>query len=135
VAWFILPVFAFAAAGFSFSALSLGDLAAPLPLGILLGLLIVKPIGVAGAAFLAIVLKLGERPTGASLTQILGVSMLCGVGFTISLFIGGLAFHDGAAATQVQLGVIGGSLLSILAGALVLRLAPNKAALLNAASE
>lgn len=135
VAWFILPVFAFAAAGFSFSALSLGDLAAPLPLGILLGLLIGKPIGVAGAAFLAIALKLGERPTGASLTQILGVSMLCGVGFTMSLFIGGLAFHDGATATQVQLGVIGGSLLSIVAGALTLRLAPNKRALLNPASE
>ncbi|MDB5470705.1 MAG: nhaA [Caulobacter sp.] len=135
IAWVILPVFAFAAAGFSFSALSLGDLAAPLPLGILLGLLVGKPIGVAGAAVLAIVLKLGERPTGATLLQILGVSMLCGVGFTMSLFIGGLAFAGGAAATQVQLGVIGGSLLSIVAGALVLRLAPTKAALLNGASE
>ncbi len=135
VAWVILPIFAFAAAGFSFSALSLGDLAAPLPLGILLGLVVGKPIGVAGAAFLAIALKLGERPTDATLLQILGVSMLCGVGFTMSLFIGGLAFHDGATATQVQLGVIGGSLLSIVAGALVLRLAPTKAALLNPASK
>lgn len=122
VAYGVLPFFAFVAAGFAFDSFSGGGVLAPLPLGIAAGLVIGKPVGVLGATALASVLKLGQRPTGATWGQLLGVSMLCGVGFTMSLFIGGLAFHDGAASAEVQLGVVAGSLLSALAGILTLRL-------------
>jgi NhaA family Na+:H+ antiporter len=123
VAYGILPFFAFVAAGFSFSAFPAEGILAPLPLGIAMGLLLGKPIGVFGAAFLASALKLGQRPSGSTWLQLFGVSMLCGVGFTMSLFIGGLAFHDTATASEVQLGVVAGSLLSVLAGVLTLKLA------------
>jgi NhaA family Na+:H+ antiporter len=123
VAYGVLPFFAFVAAGFAFDAFPAGGLLAPLPLGVAAGLVLSKPMGVLGATALACALKLGHRPSGATWPQILGVSMLCGVGFTMSLFIGGLAFHDGAAAAQVQLGVIAGSVLSAVAGILTLRLA------------
>jgi NhaA family Na+:H+ antiporter len=127
VAWGVLPLFAFAAAGFSFASLSAGDLLAPLPLGVALGLVLGKTVGVAGAAWLAVTLKLADRPTGATWPQILGVAMLCGVGFTMSLFIGGLAFPGGGQGSQVQLGVVAGSLLSLVFGGLVLRLAGGAA--------
>ena len=123
VAYGILPFFAFVAAGFSFSAFPAEGILAPLPLGIAMGLLLGKPIGVFGAAALASALKLGQRPSGSTWLQLLGVSMLCGVGFTMSLFIGGLAFQDTATASEVQLGVVAGSLLSVLAGVLTLKLA------------
>ncbi|HRD27115.1 MAG TPA: Na+/H+ antiporter NhaA [Caulobacter sp.] len=123
VAYGVLPFFAFVAAGFAFDAFPTEGLLAPLPLGIAAGLVLGKPLGVFGAAALAAALKLGQRPSGSTWLQLLGVSMLCGVGFTMSLFIGGLAFNDGAGATQVQLGVVAGSLLSALAGVVVLRLA------------
>ena len=123
VAYGVLPFFAFVAAGFAFDAFPAGGLLAPLPLGITAGLVLGKPLGVLGAAALASALKLGDRPTGSTWLQLLGVSMLCGVGFTMSLFIGGLAFHDGAVAAQVQLGVVTGSLLSVLLGVITLRLA------------
>jgi NhaA family Na+:H+ antiporter len=124
VAYGVLPVFAFAAAGFSFSAMQASDVLAPLPLGIAMGLVLGKPIGVMAASALAVMLGLGQRPSGATWLEMFGVSLLCGVGFTMSLFIGGLAFADsGETASQVQLGVIAGSVLSILAGALVLRIA------------
>lgn len=128
VAYGVLPVFAFAAAGFSFSAMQAGDVLAPLPLGIALGLVLGKPIGVMAASALAVALGLGQRPSGATWLEMFGVSLLCGVGFTMSLFIGGLAFPDGGTASQVQLGVIAGSVLSILAGALVLRIAQGRRA-------
>ena len=128
VAWGILPLFAFAAAGFSFAAMETSHLLAPLPLGIAMGLLIGKPIGVMAAAALAVALGVGRRPTDATWFELLGVSFLCGVGFTMSLFIGGLAFPDGEATAQVQLGVVGGSILSILAGAALLRTAQMRRA-------
>ncbi len=123
VAYGILPFFAFVAAGFSFSAFPAEGILSPLPLGIAMGLLLGKPIGVFGAAALASALKLGQRPSGSTWLQLLGVSMLCGVGFTMSLFIGGLAFHDTTTASEVQLGVVAGSLMSVLAGVLTLKLA------------
>ncbi len=123
VAYGILPFFAFVAAGFSFSAFPAEGLLAPLPLGIAMGLLLGKPIGVFGAAALASALKLGQRPSGSTWLQLFGVSMLCGVGFTMSLFIGGLAFHDATTASEVQLGVVAGSILSVIAGVLTLKLA------------
>jgi len=126
VAYGILPFFAFMAAGFAFDVFGGGGLLAPLPLGIAAGLVLGKPIGVFGAAFLASSLKLGQRPTDSTWLELFGVSMLCGVGFTMSLFIGGLAFPAGAETAEVQLGVIAGSILSVLAAVLTLRLAQNR---------
>jgi NhaA family Na+:H+ antiporter len=132
VAYGILPIFAFAAAGFSFATMEFGHMLAPLPLGIAMGLLLGKPIGVMAASALAVMFGLGQRPSGATWLELFGISLLCGVGFTMSLFIGGLAFPDGSEhATQVQLGVIGGSILSIVAGALVLRVAQLRRATLT----
>jgi NhaA family Na+:H+ antiporter len=124
VAYGILPVFAFAAAGFSFGTMAFGHMLAPLPLGIAMGLMLGKPIGVMAAAALAVVLRLGHLPSGSTWLELFGISLLCGVGFTMSLFIGGLAFPDGGeTVAQVQLGVIGGSILSIVAGSVILRIA------------
>jgi len=122
VAYLILPLFAFAAAGFSFKGLSFATLLAPMPLGIALGLFVGKQIGVFGAAALAIGLKLARRPTGAKWMDLYGISLLCGIGFTMSLFIGALAFNpaDVVVQDQVRVGVIAGSVLSALVGMAVL---------------
>jgi NhaA family Na+:H+ antiporter len=121
VAFLILPLFAFVAAGFSLAGQGLGQALAPLPLGVAVGLLVGKQLGVFGAAALAIGLKLARRPTGARWLELYGVSVLCGVGFTMSLFIGGLAFDAGPALqAEVRLGVVAGSVLSVLLGAGVL---------------
>lgn len=122
VAYLILPLFAFAAAGFSFAGLSVSALLSPIPLGIALGLFVGKQVGVFGLSALAIGLKLARRPTGAKWLELYGVSLLCGIGFTMSLFIGGLAFdpNDTLAQTEVRMGVIVGSLLSTLMGMAVL---------------
>ena len=121
VAFAILPLFAFANAGVSLQGLSLAKLLEPMPLGIALGLLVGKPLGIFGATWLAVVSRLAPRPEGASWAQLLGVGMLGGIGFTMSLFIGMLAFTEPAHAAQLRLGVLSGSLLSALAGFLVLR--------------
>jgi NhaA family Na+:H+ antiporter len=121
VAFAVLPLFAFANAGVSLQGLSLAKLLAPVPLGIALGLVLGKPLGIVGAVWLAVKSGLASRPEGASWGQVLGVGMLGGIGFTMSLFIGTLAFPDPAYAAQVRLGVLAGSLLSALAGYLVLR--------------
>jgi len=126
VAYGILPFFAFVAAGFAFDSFGGSGLTSPLPLGIAAGLVLGKPIGVFGAAFLASALKLGQRPTDSTWLELFGVSMLCGVGFTMSLFIGGLAFPAGHETAQVQLGVIVGSLLSVAAAVLTLKLAEKR---------
>jgi len=122
VAFAILPLFAFANAGVSLHGLSLAKLLEPVPLGIALGLLIGKPLGIFGATWLAVAGRLAPRPEGATWVQLLGVGMLGGIGFTMSLFIGMLAFSEPAHAAQLRLGVLSGSLLSALAGYLVLRL-------------
>jgi NhaA family Na+:H+ antiporter len=88
------------------------------PLGVAAGLLIGKPLGIFGAAALAIGLKLARRPMGARWLEIFGASALCGIGFTMSLFIGGLAFQGRPELeADVRLGVVVGSLLAALAGA------------------
>ena len=123
VAFLVLPLFAFAKAGVSFAGLSLDQMLAPLVLGIAAGLFIGKQIGVFGVAWLASALKLGVKPTDSTWLQLYGVSMLCGVGFTMSLFIGALAFPgavDSPEQIEVKLGVLGGSLLSGLGAALAL---------------
>jgi NhaA family Na+:H+ antiporter len=120
VAFAVLPLFAFANAGVSLQGLSLAKLLDAVPLGIALGLFIGKPLGIFGATWLAIKGGLASRPEGASWGQILGIGMLGGIGFTMSLFIGTLAFPDPVHAAQVRLGVLAGSLLSAVAGYLVL---------------
>ena len=123
VAFLVLPLFAFAKAGVSFQGLSLEQAFAPLVVGIALGLFIGKQLGVFGAAWLASALKIGARPTRSTWMEVYGVALLCGLGFTMSLFIGILAFPgdiDSIAQTEVKLGVLAGSLLSAIAGCLVL---------------
>ena len=125
-AFLVLPLFAFAKAGVSFAGLSMDQAFAPLVVAIALGLFLGKQIGVFGAAWLASTLRIGARPTDASWVQVYGVSLLCGVGFTMSLFIGVLAFPgavDSPEQVEVKLGVIGGSILSAVAAAVVLGLA------------
>lgn len=128
-AYLVLPLFAFAKAGVSLADLSPAQALAPLVVAIALGLYLGKQAGVLGAVWLVTRLRLGERPAGASWMYIYGVALLCGVGFTMSLFIGTLAFPDDVTErdTQVKLGVLGGSLLSGLTGAAVLALARRKA--------
>ena len=129
VAYLVLPLFAFAKAGVSFAGLSLSQATAPLVVGIALGLFLGKQLGVAGAAWLAAALRIGKRPTGSTWLELYGVALLCGVGFTMSLFIGALAFPgavDSPVQVEVKLGVLGGSILSALAGAGVLSVAANR---------
>ncbi len=125
VAFAILPLYAFTAAGFSLSRLSGASIADALPLGIAAALVVGKPVGVFGAASLAAALRLARRPAGTTWLELLGVAMLCGVGFTLSLFIGALTTDPTNALTQDQLrlGVIAGSLGSTVLGGAVLRLA------------
>jgi NhaA family Na+:H+ antiporter len=122
VAFLVLPVFAFVNAGVSLQGLSFAALLEPIPLGIAGGLLLGKAVGVFGTSWLLIRLGFAERPAGADWQQFFGVCVLCGIGFTMSLFIGGLAFAglDAAYETQVKLGVLSGSLLAGVLGALIL---------------
>ena len=130
VAFFILPLFAFTAAGFSVRGLGVHDLFGPIAVGIAAGLFLGKQIGVFGATALVIGLKLARRPTGAKWVELYGLSLLCGIGFTMSLFIGQLAFplSDAAAVAQVRIGVVAGSVLSTVAGMSVLAWAQRKRA-------
>jgi NhaA family Na+:H+ antiporter len=119
VAWFIIPLFGFANAG-----VTLGGSSplATLPVAIALGLFLGKQIGIFGSVWFAVKLKIAKKPADANWAQIYGVSLLCGIGFTMSLFIGGLAFPGATEAEGVKIGVLMGSLLSALAGYAVLRL-------------
>ena len=120
-AWFIMPVFAFANAGLSLADLSLSSLVERVPLGIIAGLFLGKQIGIVLGAGLLVMLGLATLPAGASWRRLYGVAILGGIGFTMSLFIGTLAYVDGARASEVRLGVLVGSLLSALVGYAVLR--------------
>ena len=129
VAFGVLPLFAFAKAGVSFAGLSVSQMAAPLVIGVALGLFLGKQIGVFGAAWLATRLGLGKRPSGSTWLELYGVSLLCGVGFTMSLFIGALAFPgavDSPQQVEVKLGVLSGSILSAIVGAAVLAVSARK---------
>ncbi|MGI9265799.1 MAG: Na+/H+ antiporter NhaA [Gammaproteobacteria bacterium] len=131
VAFGILPVFAFANAGVSFEGMELKALYDPIPLGIASGLFFGKQIGIFGLMWLMIVLGLAKRPAGLSWLHLYGGATICGVGFTMSLFIGGLAFEYGDFyySAAVRLGVIEGSLAAALWGFFVLRyLCPDPAA-------
>jgi NhaA family Na+:H+ antiporter len=123
VAYLILPLFAFANAGVSFAGISADALFGPVSIGIAAGLVLGKQLGVFGIVWLAVKLKLASLPKDTSWLSIYGVALLTGIGFTMSLFIGSLAFERGSfdelAATRV--GVLTGSILSATAGYLVLR--------------
>lgn len=121
VAFAIVPLFGFANAGVSLQGVGLDTLLAPLPLGIALGLFIGKQIGIYGSVRLCVKLGFAARPRDANWLQIYGVALLCGIGFTMSLFIGGLAFTDAAQADAVKIGVLMGSVLSALSGYCLLR--------------
>lgn len=112
----VVPIFAFANAGVSLAGVSAAKLVGTLPVGIALGLVIGKAAGIFGFATAAIRAGIGERPVGASYGQLFAVAVLGGIGFTMSLFIGTLAFPDAERAAEIRVGVLGGSLLSALAG-------------------
>lgn len=136
-AFLVLPLFAFAKAGVSFAGLSVQQMFAPLAVAVALGLFFGKQVGVFGAVWLADRFRIGARPTDATWRQVYGVALLCGVGFTMSLFIGALAIPgavDSPQQTEIKLGVIGGSILSAIVGALVLKGAGAGAAAVDAVS-
>lgn len=122
VAFLILPVFAFCNAGVYLGDVTIETLLSPIPLGIGAGLVLGKAIGVFGMAWILIKSGWVNAPAHATTMQLLGVCMLCGVGFTMSLFIGGLAFQGLSEAymTQLKLGVLGGSVIAGTLGALML---------------
>ncbi len=121
VAFAIVPLFGFANAGVALGAGT--SPLAPLPLAIAAGLFLGKQAGIFGSVWLACRLGIATKPAGASWTQVYGVALLCGIGFTMSLFIGGLAFPSGPQGDAVKIGVLAGSLLSALSGLAVLRFA------------
>lgn len=128
VAYAIVPIFGFANAGVSLLDLSLEHLLAPVSLGVAAGLFFGKQIGVFAFTWAAVRLRLADRPEDATWPQIYGVSVLCGVGFTMSLFIGLLAFPTAPVLQdEVKVGVLVGSLLSGLVGAAVLLFAKREA--------
>jgi NhaA family Na+:H+ antiporter len=125
VSFLVLPVFGFANAGVAIGGLGVAALLKPVTLGCALGLVAGKQIGVFGSVWLAVRLGLARRPAGTSWPQLYGMALLCGIGFTMSLFIGLLAFGDaGALQDQTKIGVLLGSLVSAVAGWAVLRLSP-----------
>ena len=122
VAFFIVPVFGFANAGISFTGMTPSIIFDTLPLGIMLGLFVGKQLGVFGAAWLAIKTGLAQRPMGASWGQIYGVSLLCGIGFTMSIFIGLLSYQSELLQAETKIGVLTGSALSAICGYVLLRM-------------
>jgi len=120
VAFLVLPIFGFANAGVSLSGASLNMMLAPLSLGIVLGLFAGKQLGIMTAILAAHRTGVAQMPADATWRQVYGVAILCGIGFTMSLFIGLLAFDDPELESMTKLAVLAGSLLSALTGALVL---------------
>ncbi|WP_047679097.1 MULTISPECIES: Na+/H+ antiporter NhaA [Xenorhabdus] len=118
VAYLILPLFAFANAGVSLQGVTLNDLTGLLPMGIALGLFIGKPLGIFLFSWLSVKVGVAKLPTGVSLTQIFAVSVLCGIGFTMSIFISGLAFEglSDTFSTYSRLGILIGSTTAAIIG-------------------
>jgi len=126
VAYLIVPLFGFANAGVSLGGFGWQQLVGPLPLGIAMGLFMGKQIGIFGSVWAAVALGIAKRPRGTNWLQIYGISLLCGIGFTMSLFIGGLAFENPALADGVKVGVLGGSMLSAVTGYVVFLIAAQR---------
>jgi len=128
VAFIVLPIFAFANAGINFSGVGIDQVLSPVPLGIILGLLVGKQLGVFGFCFIAIKLGFAKLPDNVNWQLLYGVALLCGVGFTMSLFIGSLAFEQSSDSPlfQDRLGIVIGSLISGVIGYVVIKNALNK---------
>ena len=126
VAFIIVPIFGFANAGVSLSGLSLSVFTEPLTMGVAGGLFFGKLIGVFGIVAVLVKLGLAQLPAQASWGQVAGTALLCGIGFTMSLFIGLLAFNDPAVQDHVKIGILMGSLVSGLSGALILTLTSRR---------
>lgn len=120
VAYLVIPVFAFANAGVALTGIDLGTAFGPVTLGIAFGLFFGKQIGVMAMAWLAVKIRICKLPPGVTWLQLYGVGMLTGIGFTMSLFIGGLAFDDQTYSAPLRIGVLLGSTLSAIAGVIVL---------------
>lgn len=133
VAFLIVPIFGFTNAGVSLAGVSLATLVAPLPLGIAMGLFLGKQLGIFTSVWIVAKLGIAARPSHASWLQVYGVALLCGIGFTMSLFIGGLAFTDPDQADDVKIGVLMGSMLSAIMGYLILRFAAPQKAVMESA--
>lgn len=129
IAFIVLPIFAFANAGISFVNVGVEQVMSPVPMGIIAGLVIGKQIGVFGFCFIAIKLGLAKLPENVNWTLLYGVALLCGVGFTMSLFIGSLAFEQGADIPlyKDRLGIVIGSLVSGVLGYIVISRSLKKA--------
>ena len=127
VAFIIMPIFAFANAGVSLEGLTFSSLMLPVPLGILLGLFFGKQVGVMLVSFLAVKLKIAQMPANSNWLSLYGVSILTGIGFTMSLFVGNLAFVENTQYIDgVKIGVLAGSLLSTVFGYLILLITLKK---------
>jgi len=129
VAFAIVPLFGFVNAGVSLAGIGADEILAPLPLGIAAGLFIGKQLGIFGSVWLMVKIGWANRPRGATWLQVYGVALLCGIGFTMSLFIGELAFpgvSEQAALLreEAKIGILMGTILSAIVGFLVLRFAP-----------
>ncbi len=125
-AFFIVPIFGFANAGVSLEGIGIEQIFAPLPIGIAAGLFLGKQIGIFTAVWIAVKTGFAGRLGGASWLQVYGVATLCGIGFTMSLFIGALAFPgDALLIEEAKIGVLGGSFLSAIVGYCILRFAPQ----------
>lgn len=120
VVYLIMPVFALANAGVPLGGVQMTDLLHPMPMGILCGLFLGKQVGVFGASWLCIHLGWAEKPARARWRHLYGVSLLCGIGFTMSLFIAALAFSDASSLALARLSILGGSVLSAAGGAAIL---------------
>ena len=127
VAFVIMPIFAFANAGVNLDGLSLSSLLSPVPLGILLGLFFGKQIGVLLFSYVSVKFKFAEMPNKSNWLSVYGVSILTGIGFTMSLFVGNLAFIENTQYIDgVKIGVLSGSLLSTIFGFLILLISSKK---------
>ncbi|WCK68667.1 Na+/H+ antiporter NhaA (plasmid) [Agrobacterium tumefaciens] len=126
VAFIIVPIFGFANAGVSLSGLSLSVFSEPLTMGVAGGLVLGKLVGVLGVVTLLVKLGLAQLPAQASWGQVTGTALLCGIGFTMSLFIGLLAFNDPSVQDHVKIGILMGSLVSGVAGAIILTLSSRR---------
>ncbi|KQZ56765.1 sodium:proton antiporter [Rhizobium sp. Root149] len=126
VAFIIVPIFGFANAGVSLSGLSFSVFGEPLTMGVAGGLVIGKLVGVLGIVTLLVKLGLAQLPAQASWGQVAGTALLCGIGFTMSLFIGLLAFNDPVVQDHVKIGILMGSLVSGVAGAIILTVSSRR---------
>lgn len=126
VTFLILPLFGFANAGVALSGMTADDLMSPVPVGVALGLFVGKQAGIFGLSLLAVSLGLAKRPEKVPGCRFTAYRVLCGIGFTMSLFIGNLAFAESPLLVdEVKVGVLAGSVLAALAGMLILRFSPS----------